>query len=638
MNLPLNVSRHVQSDVSRDEEIISASKPNRKLKRRPSGLYLVRSGGIYLFQIRLPKRIGGRSASRPIRLSLGALPHQQARELADVLAALARRVFKEIDKIMAGYDGPDLAHIVSGLCDEDVPADDWPFEFAGLILKGGLFDMREAARPPTPEEAKGLALMRGLVEISQQVSAKQSGKPYTEMIADNAEVLAASHIAKHLDATAPVSIPDQLYRSSQIQASPGWEPIAAPLATAPAEIQQLPAKPASREKRLISADGTAAFMLDRRYVERRPSTKPLFSEIANNYLALRKSSKSGDNKDIRIAASRLNLFEELIGNHPIDTYTATDLQAFIELIKYWPKSVKHRPDNLSTREIIASNQDRRYETLALKTLEEGYLATVKAALNSGQTDHDYRPIASAKLTYPDLARATVHTEPLGSAQIQKLFETGVGSGKFDNAFLPLLGFLTGRRLGLLLHLVGSDFRHKFDGVWVAQTSGIMQINDVWQRVPIKNDASTSFFVLHNFLVEIGFVQWAQAQGDKFLFPHLMGLKNPSKSASSYMGRLFVAAGIKESRGEVFHSLRAGYISEAGDQNIEKRDRQIQVGHQTNDDEHDKYGFRSLTEKKARLIANLPLNPEIDLSMFRGLDFDKLAATKRSRGRGAKTRR
>ncbi|SSC64953.1 unnamed protein product [Ciceribacter selenitireducens ATCC BAA-1503] len=32
---------------------------------------------------------------------------------------------------------------------------------------------------------------------------------------------------------------------------------------------------------------------------------------------------------------RLNLFAELIGDHPIDTYTATDLQAFIDLIKYW---------------------------------------------------------------------------------------------------------------------------------------------------------------------------------------------------------------------------------------------------------------------------------------------------------------
>ncbi len=81
--------------------------------------------------------------------------------------------------------------------------------------------------------------------------------------------------------------------------------------------------------------------------------------------------------------------------------------------------------------------------MAKKTLEEGYIAVIKAALNSGQVRYDYRPIANAKLVYPDLARPTVHTEPLGNAKIQKVFETGVASGMFDKAFLPLIGFLTG---------------------------------------------------------------------------------------------------------------------------------------------------------------------------------------------------
>ena len=197
--------------------------------------------------------------------------------------------------------------------------------------------------------------------------------------------------------------------------------------------------------------------------------------------------------------------------------------------------------------------------------------------------------------------------------------------------------MTGRRLGLLIHLKGSDFREKYTGVWVAQTSGIVQIDGVWTRIPIKTDASGKFFVIHNFLVEIGFVQWTQERGDQFLFSELMRLADPSKSASSYMSRLLKKAKVKEARGEVFHSLRSGYISETGDQKIEKRDRMLQVGHEVGDDEHDKYGFSTLTEKKARLLANLPLNPEIDLSMYQGLDFDKLAAAQRKRGRTPKTK-
>lgn len=629
MNVSRIVSLDVQSDVSPDAEIISAKKRNRKLKTRSSGLYLVRSGGTYLFQIRLPKRIGGGAGSRPIRVSLGALPHQQARELANALGALAPALFREIEKRMAGKQGPN-SKTAKDLGDEGVADEDWPFDFASVFLKAALFDIQKPARAPTPAEAEGLEMMLGLVRIGREVSAKQSGQPHDEMIADNAEFLASRHVAKYQAAAGPVSIPEQLYSSASVPISTA--PDQPPGLTLPESVQmpQPDAEQGHKGNRLISANVKAAFQLDRRTVERPASSKPLFSVVANEYLATRKSSKSGDNKDIATAETRLNLFVELIGDHPIDTYTATDLQAFIDLIKYWPKDAKCRPDHLTAREIIASNNDYRFETLAKKTLEEGYIAAIKAALNSGQVKYDYRPIANAKLVYPDLARPTVHTEPLGNAKIQKVFETGVASGMFDKAFLPLIGFLTGRRLGLLIHLKGSDFREKFEGVWVAQTSGIVLSNGVWRRVPVKNTASTSFFVLHNFLSEIGFVQWAKELGDEFLFPELTRLKDPSKSASSYMGRLFEEAGIKESRGEVFHSFRSGCIADAGDHNIEKRDRQMQVGHEVGDDEHDKYGFRNLTERKARILADLPI--EVDLSMFRGLDFDEFANAKRTRGR------
>ncbi|WP_165418592.1 hypothetical protein [Rhizobium leguminosarum] len=626
MNVSRIVSLHVQSDVSPDAEMISAKKRNRKLKQRSSGLYLVRSGGTYLFQIRLPKRIGGGAGSRPIRISLGALPHQEARELADALAALARMVFKEIEKRMAEDNGADLTSIGSGIAEADME-DDWPYEFVSLILKAGLFDAREPTRSPTPEEAKGLELMRGLVRIGQQVSAKLDGRPYDEMIADNAEMLAASHLAKHDKPAAPGASSHRYYSSTQLSDAP----LPQTIAVAPAP------NPEPRDRKLItpriSASFVADFMLDRRTVDRRPSNKPLFSDLASNYLAVRTSSKSGKNKDIAIAENRLNLFVELIGDHPVDTYTATDLQAFIELLKHWPSNAKYRPAHLSAREIIASNQPPRFKTLSRKTMEEGYVTAVRAVMNSGQKAHSYNsPSIGANLTYPDSAASSVPTEPLGYEKTKKLLDTGVRTGLLDNAMLPLLAFMTGRRLGLLIHLKGTDFREKYKGVWVAQTSGIVQVDGVWKRIPIKTDASATFFVIHNFLAEIGFVQWAQEQGDEFLFGELMRLADPSKSASSYMSRLLVKAKVKEARGEVFHSLRGGYISETGDQNIEKRDRMLQVGHDVGDDEHDKYGFRTLTEKKARLLANLPLNPEIDLSMYRGLDFDKMAGLKRTRGR------
>ena len=52
------------------------------------------------------------------------------------------------------------------------------------------------------------------------------------------------------------------------------------------------------------------------------------------------------------------------------------------------------------------------------------------------------------------------------------------------------------------------------------------------------------------------------------------------------------------------------------------------------DEHENYDFKSITETRARELARLPLNPEIDFSVFRGLDFDRLAKRKRKAGRQA----
>ncbi|KQQ33921.1 hypothetical protein ASG19_21770 [Rhizobium sp. Leaf306] len=621
MNVSRIVSLHVQSDVSPEAEIISAKKRNLKLKKRSSGLYLVRSGSIYLFQIRLPKRIGGGAGSRPIRVSLGALSHQEARELADALAALARTAFKEIEKRMAEDNEADLAHTASDLAGYDVE-NDWPYEFVSLILKAGLFDAREPIRAPTPEEAKGHELMRGLVRIGQQVSAKQSGQPYDEMIADNADLLAARQIAKHGKMAGPVSIPEQLYASTQVPVVPASNA----MSVAPSIKRSM--------KGPISRSETPAFKEDRRSVKRKPSTKPLFSQIASEYLTLRQSGKSGKSTDLDIAEFRLNMFVELIGDHPIDTYTPTDLQAFIELLKFWPARQKDRDESLTPREIIDGNRDFHLETLALKTLQEGYVAVVKTAFGSRTTTYDYaNPVAGAKLVYPDSARDPLRTEPLSVQKIGLLLKTGVEQGMMDTAMLPLLGLLTGRRLGLLVHLQGMDFREKFEGVWVAQTGGIVYRDGIWRRVPYKTGASVSFFVLHNFLVEIGFPQWAKEQGDAFIFRELMRLADPSKSASSYMTRLMDEAGIKDVSQEKFHSLRAGFISTSGDKGIEARDRKLQAGHELGADEHELYGFQTLTETKARQIAYMPL-PDIDLTPYQGLDFDRLAKAKRTRGRRA----
>ncbi|MGY4751420.1 hypothetical protein ACVNHC_16315 [Pannonibacter sp. Q-1] len=376
--------------------------------------------------------------------------------------------------------------------------------------------------------------------------------------------------------------------------------------------------------------------LDRRTVERQPSDKPLFSFVAETYLSswLKRNPEAA--KDVASARSRKEVFIELIGDHPVDTYTGADLQAFIEFLKFYPSNPNSRPSGKSAREIISANQTLELTPLSKTSIQMVYVSNVKSMIRHGIVDYEYMdPFDGVRLRYPNSVPGQVDTEPLSADQISRIFREGVASGLMDNTMLPLLGHLTGRRLGLLTYLKGADIWEKFPGIWVAQTSGIYFDEEMqrWRRVPYKTGASTRYFVLHPFLKEIGYIDWASKQ-EVWLFPGLMKLADPAKSASQYMGRLFKKAGVKtreHSGREIFHSLRGGLIEDLRAHGIDARDRRLQVGHKLADT-HDDYGFKSLTEKAARHLAQAPLNEEIDYSMFQGLNFKEIAKNKRSRGR------
>jgi integrase len=274
--------------------------------------------------------------------------------------------------------------------------------------------------------------------------------------------------------------------------------------------------------------------------------------------------------------------------------------------------------------------------LSLSTLKGIAVGCVKTALTKAATTFEYSsPLKNAKLTYPNTAPLPSKSAPLGSQKINALLKTGCDSGLLESAMLPLLGLVTGRRLALLLNLHGSDIVEKFPGVWVAQLNNVRLADGRWQRVPIKTRQSTNYFVLHSMLVEIGFIEWASALGERPIFPNLLKLAEPEKSASQYMSRLFEKAGIRRgNRQDVFHSLRGEYTTMATAQHVDPKTRRMQVGHESGGDEHDGYGFKQLPEEMAEQLSNLQLPKKFDFSMYEGLDFDAMYRSKRKRGRAA----
>ncbi|UIK05389.1 hypothetical protein [Neorhizobium galegae] len=622
VHLPVNVGVSPESPNQ-------ASRSTRKKmgQGKGPGSYLAKSGSVYIFQIKMPKASGGTRDIPPLRLSLGACSHRRARLLADLLAAKARLMFDSM-RFGRGMQEDDPA-------DSEMQALEKIIEMKGE-LKAYLRMIEGPEAPIAAEELQKTAGIRDLVNLSRELEKQARGEPFNELIIGHAEMLKQSAIAKLSNSSALMDpkpnvavnlTPAPLVKTSQpdvhqalVAEPPAWSG---------------PDRPRDAEGKLIPA-----FELDRRSVKRPQSSQLRLSDVIPTYLATRRLSGGANiERDLATAESRLALFVELIGDHCVDTYVAADLQAFINHMQYWPGDNNQRDPNLSPWQVIEDNKDLHLKPLAEKTLKEGYLAVVKAAVRSSITGGGFTdPFAGARLTFPKTAASPRKATPIGTSKMNALFREGVESGLMEDIMLPLLGHLTSRRLGLLIHLRGTHIREQFPDVWVGQVTRLSNVNGSWTTVPVKTQDSERYFVLHGFLNEIGFIDWATRQGSNFLFPNIMKLVDPSKSGSSYMQRLFKRAGIKGKSGEesfgrreVFHSLRSGNIQDMRDSGVDPRDRRVQAGHSTGSDEHDLYGFDVATEKEARKLKILPLDPEIDYSIFRGLDFDEIAKNGRVAG-------
>lgn len=590
------------------------------------GRYLTQTSSSYMFQIRLPSTL---DPQRPlIRISLRTQRLAEARWLTDALAVRARLLFSaaisqawrtgtnpparpEAEPIEVGIEaGAPIAADIKNRLKDDL----------ALIAAGQPLPARDTCEKPLSllqpdlEEriklAAQLAVDAFLMEAAERVRLKANGKL--------AEVCPPDLRWKLCQTGAATPVP----ADKSAERRPGTKRGAA----FSQGVHMPPPDPDG-----LLGDTVPAYLRDRRAVLRKRSKLPRFSMIASDYLRLRAMVTPGNMKDVQSASSRISVFLDLIGDHPVDRYEPADLQAFILLMADWPARASLRKGG-SARQVLEEARRLGHRALAEKSVKDGYVAAVRAAMRSGMTSHSYRdPFQDVSLRYPSSLAPSRQTGSLSAKQLTTLFRIGTGTGHMDAAMLPLLAHLTGRRLSALIYLRGIDIVEKFDNVWVAQPTSIVEIEGRARRVPLKTKASLSFFVLHEFFHRIGFIDWAISRGDRFLFPDLMRLADPSKSASQYMQRLFRKAGIEAGCGEVFHSLRADCIDTLRDHDISMRDCKLQVGHSIGTDEHGRYGAKALRGVSALTLASLPMRPDVDYSVFETLDFFQLADNHRRKG-------
>jgi hypothetical protein len=224
-------------------------------------------------------------------------------------------------------------------------------------------------------------------------------------------------------------------------------------------------------------------------------------------------------------------------------------------------------------------------------------------------------------------------ETLDYEKLDRVFRLGVDSGYLDDAMMGPLSLLSTRRIGILPYIRGCDIVEKH-GVDIIRVNGIVfdDVRKVYKVVPYKTGDSLRFFVLHDRFRQCGFVDWARAQGEGFVFRMLQNCKDPADAASKRMNRLLKQGGTAGMNIEVAHSMRHGGKDVLIEEEIPSETARLQMGHQPSDD-HSGYGARvELNRKQCHQLAHFELPSEIDWSMFDGLDFDAMAKQPRKMGR------
>lgn len=202
-------------------------------------------------------------------------------------------------------------------------------------------------------------------------------------------------------------------------------------------------------------------------------------------------------------------------------------------------------------------------------------------------------------------------------ELRRIFapEALLSVSKPHEFWMPLLGLLTGARVGELSQLTLGDIRQDEDGHW------IISINDKeFKRV--KSSAGHREIPLHPKLIELGFLDYLEdvrvaVPDSNRLFPYLrLDKKNgfgdvPSEAFARYLDGLKIFEDDK-----VFHSFRSTANQRLKKNRIETSIRSQLVGHEREGTNERAYASELPIADMLEIVSTCLIFPEIDFTPFK----------------------
>lgn len=355
---------------------------------------------------------------------------------------------------------------------------------------------------------------------------------------------------------------------------------------------------------------------------------PLLSVTVADWINLQ-TNKGTDPRRVRTLEARIENFIGFAGDKPVDTYTFSDFQTFANVLVRVPENwSKRRETKTGTLAQAADYNDslperRRASTLTGASIESNYLSPLRGIFAYLSAEYRFQNPLSAPVAISSTATGSVTREPFTVEQLNTWFAAAAAERRPDLKWLPLLGTVTGARVGELVFLQGKDVYEITPGLWVADlTTDLLTPEGKALERKVKTKLSSRTFALHQVLIDAGFVDYAKSRADdEWVFPHAFhsgngrgAVERPADAASKRLNRQLRELGIHKPYEQTFHSSRHTAKDIMSIAKIDERTSDRQTGHAPKTVSR-RYGKSQLRVDEVQVLAALPLPEGLDVTPY-----------------------
>lgn len=302
----------------------------------------------------------------------------------------------------------------------------------------------------------------------------------------------------------------------------------------------------------------------------------LLSDIIHDFRRDRLASRKWTAKTEAENLAVYDLLIRIIGDSPITNIGDEEAVTYLQKLQKLPANINKIPTykNKQIDEIVSLSPLPMSVRSVNKNIER-ISSLFKWAVSRGKYGITHNPFSGRSLDESKSGKR----QPFSMDELIQLFSSEeFTTRRFRHSYmywLPIMGILTGARLGELCQLHLCDFV-------VLEGVHCISINDEEEK-KIKNSNAQRLVPLHSQLIEMGIIRHVENLREKSetrLFPELeLGRDGYSTNASKWFARYKERCGILNKHTKVFHSFRHTFISSLLDDEVAEHSVAQIVGHE-----------------------------------------------------------